>query len=428
MRLDRLLKFILVTLPLTNSVTLPLGFPLKLYELAGLVALGTLLLGGGVRLGRQARLPVLWGVFYFGSFLASAWGFYVLMDLDLSMLEWAHGRYHPLANTVFHYLYLAFDIGLMVLVLHALGQGLISLREFCRFWLYGSLLAVAYAVALNLVLAAGMPAALLLRWDEVQYMNLGGLNVARTGPFEEGNYFGFYLLASTVITLWGTRRWPDRFFRIMLPVLLLGIVITASPAAMMGALLVVFAAVFSGGVPVPVRGAAIGGMVAAVAVLIQTGLFRTLVLDKFSLIFFGGVTDVTNVSLIQRMNESYHAWQMFLDYPFGIGMGNFGYFFGQYPDLYTWLISDFASFKRIANNIYLEVLCEHGIVIFGLFLYLLYAKVRRLLVAREFLVAAGLVLLCGYFLAFPTFRLSLIWVFWGYVIHLGRDAGRQHAR
>jgi len=428
MRLDRLLKFILVTLPLTNSVTLPLGFPLKLYELAGLVALGTLLLGGGVRLGRQARLPVLWGVFYFGSFLASAWGFYVLMDLDLSMLEWAHGRYHPLANTVFHYLYLAFDIGLMVLVLHALGQGLISLREFCRFWLYGSLLAVAYAVALNLVLAAGMPAALLLRWDEVQYMNLGGLNVARTGPFEEGNYFGFYLLASTVITLWGTRRWPDRFFRIMLPVLLLGIVITASPAAMMGALLVVFAAVFSGGVPVPVRGAAIGGMVAAVTVLIQTGLFRTLVLDKFSLIFFGGVTDVTNVSLIQRMNESYHAWQMFLDYPFGIGMGNFGYFFGQYPDLYTWLISDFASFKRIANNIYLEVLCEHGIVIFGLFLYLLYAKVRRLLVAREFLVAAGLVLLCGYFLAFPTFRLSLIWVFWGYVIHLGRDAGRQHAR
>ena len=416
---DRLLRVILLTLPLTNSVTLPVGFPLKLYELAGAAALGGLLLDGAVDLQRRGRIPALWGVFLFGSLFASAWGLAELLASDLSMLEWAHGRFHPLANTLFHYAYLAFDIGLMVLVLHALAAGEITLRAFCRWWLYGALLAVAYAVALNLVLAAGLPAAVLLRWDEVQYMSVAGVQLARTGPFEEGNYFGWYLLASTVIAAWAALRWPDRLFRLALPALLLGVVITASPAALLGVLAVLFFAAMDRRVSPWARGAAVTGAAAVAVFLAATGLFRTLVLDKFSLLFFGGVTDVTNVSLVQRLNETYHAWLMFLDHPLGVGMGNYGYFFGRYPDLYTWMVSDFAGFKRIANNIYVEVLAEHGAILALLFVYLLYAQGRRLLQARERLLAFGYLLTCGYFLAFPTFRLALIWVFWGLLVHLG---------
>jgi len=112
---------------------------------------------------------------------------------------------------------------------------------------------------------------------------------------------------------------------------------------------------------------------------------------------------------------------MFLDHPQGVGMGNFGYFFGQYPDLYTWLITDFNNFKPIANNVYLEVLSEHGIILFLLFTFVLYLMIRRLVRAKEFMAASGMVLLCVYFAAFPTFRLSLIWVFWALMIFIGQD-------
>lgn len=426
MNLSGLLKIILLTLAFTNSATLPVGFPLKIYEVVGFLALLILLAGGGIRLGDKARIPLLWGVFFFGSLLASAWGLYELGNRDLSMLEWAHGRYDPLVNTLFHLSYLAFDIGLMVLGLHALVNKLLSLEEFCRWWLYGAVAAVAYGLALNIVLAAGLPSAVLLRFSDVYFMNVAGIPVARTGPFEEGNYFGLYLLASLVIGLYAGRRWPGRLFRWSVPVVLLGVVMSASPAALLGAGVVVLAAVMTGKISVTQRYLAIGIAALAFAGLVRTGLFQTVVLDKFSLLFLGGVADTRNVSLVQRLNESYHAWEMFRQYPWGVGIGNFGYFFGSYPDLYTWLITDFNNFKPIANNVYLEVLSEQGLGMFVLFMGLLGLMVRRMILAREFLVSVGFLLICVYFMAFPTYRLSLIWLFWSFIIYVGRGYGTRN--
>ncbi|MCP4572239.1 MAG: hypothetical protein GY838_07785 [bacterium] len=416
-----LLRFILVVLPLTNSVTLPVGFPLKLYEVAGFLAVAHALLGRGFALGRAGRVVALWGAFWFGSTLASAWGLYELSLRDLGMLEWAHGRYDPLINTLYHYTYLAFDIGLLALFLDALVSERISRYQFCRWWLTGTALAVGYAVVLNLVHHAGLPTLLVLRWDDVQLMNVGGIPVVRTGPFEEGNYFGLYLLASLVVALWARRRWPERFIRAMAPVILLGVVITASPAALLGAVALVLVAVFFGGGSPLARGAAVGAGALGLAFLAVTGLLQTLVLDKFSLLFYGGVADVRNISLVQRLNESHHAWQLFLDHPQGVGMGNFGYFFGDHANLYVWLRPLWMQFKHIPNNVYLEVLSEHGIVVALLFAGILVRKVVRLVRAREYLVTTGVLLMYVYFAAFPTFRLALIWVFWAFVLHLGSD-------
>lgn len=416
-----LLRFIVVVLPLTNSVTLPVGFPLKLYEIAGMVALGRALLGPGFLTGRAGRIVALWGVFYFGSMVASAWGLYELTLRDLGMLEWAHGRFHPVVNTAYHYVYLAFDIGLLLLVLDALTRETVSARDFCRWWLWGTALAVGYAVFLNLVYHAGLPTLLALRWDEVQTMSVAGVPVVRTGPFEEGNYFGLYLLCSLVIALWAQRRWPERIFRAIVPAILLGVVITASPAALLGAVVLVLVAVFFGGGSPLARGGAVAVGVGVFAVLAATGLLRTLVLDKFSLLLYGGVADTRNISLVQRLNESHHAWRLFLDHPQGIGMGNFGYFFGDHPDLYVWLPAVWMRIKHIPNNVYLEVLAEHGALVAPIFAAILVRMVYRLLRAREFLVTTGLLLMYVYFVAFPTFRLALIWVFWAFVLHLGRD-------
>ncbi len=421
MKLQTYLKIILLTLAFTSSATLPVGFPLKIYEGVGFLAILSLLVGGGMRLGKYQRLPLLWGVFFFSSMIASAWGLNELWSRDLSMLEWAHGRYKPLINTIFHYTYLAFDIGLLVLTLHLLENRIVRLLDFCRWWLWGAVAAVGYGIALNMVILAGLPAWLLLRFGTVDFMTIGGVSVARTGPFVEGNYFGLYLLASVIINLYALKNFSNKFFRLALPVLVVGVVMTASPAAMMGVAAVVVVAILTGGVSSSVRNATLFAGVVVFGFVVQSGLFQAVVLDKFSLLLVGGVTDTKNVSLVQRLNESYHAWLLFLDYPWGVGMGNFGYFFGNYPDLYTWLLTDFQNFKPISNNVYMEVLSEHGLLVALLFIYLLYYKFIRLVRARELVVAAGFILVCIYFVAFPTFRLSLIWIFWAFVIFLGHD-------
>ncbi len=418
-RLPGLLKIILVTLPFTSSVTLPVGFPLKIYELVGLVAVFGMFAAGQVNLAGRSRVPMLWLLFLFGTLFPAAYGLQLITDQRGSLLEWATGRYNPLVNTLFHYVYLAFDIFLLVLVVDLLGKGRISTRQFVRFWLIGTCLAVAYAVLLNLVTMVGLSPQLLLRWDEVQYMTIGGVNIARTGPFKEGNYFGLYLLLSMVLALWASQQYRERFYTWLVPIIALGALITASPAAILGLLVLVVVAMLMGwGTPM-LRLATAGGSVLVVVILVQSGLLLNFV-DKFSLILFGGVTDTRNVSMVQRLNESYHAWLMFLDHPWGIGIGNFGYLFGKYPDLYTWMQSDFVSLKHIVNNVYLEVLVEHGIILFGVFVYILAFQAQRLALARQWLILIGFGLLCGYFLVFPTYRLSLIWVFWGFVIWIGQ--------
>jgi len=417
-QLPGLLKIILVTLPLTASVTLPVGFPLKIYELVGVVAL-VQLAAGPVRLGGRSRVPLLWLVFWFGTLFPIAYGLPLILGQHGTMLEWATGRYHPVANTVFHYVYLGFDIGLLVLVVQVLGSGKLSGREFARYWLIGSCVAVIYAVLLNVVYRTGVSPQLLLRWHKLQFMPLAGFTVVRTGPFQEGNFFGLYLLLSMTMALWGSQQYRDRFFNWMVPGLGLGASIPASPAAILGVLILVGIAVLLGGGSPPVRLVIICGGIAVLVFLFESGLLANF-LDKFSLIIHGTVANTHNVSLLQRLNQSYHAWLMFLDNPWGVGIGNYGYLFGQYPDLFTWLTSDFSGTKLIVNNIYLEVLTEHGIILFTLFMYILGFMAQRLLVARRWLILTGYALLCAYFFAFPTFRLAFIWVFWGFLVWSGR--------
>lgn len=101
-------------------------------------------------------------------------------------------------------------------------------------------------------------------------------------------------------------------------------------------------------------------------------------------------------------------------------MANYGYFVGNYPDLHPWLKTEFTMIKRIPNNVYLEVLSEHGIVLAALFVGNLIGMAVRLFRSRAFIVLVGLGVACAYFVAFSTFRLAFIWVFWAFVLAVGQ--------
>lgn len=420
MNLRTLCVLILVTLPLTRSGTLPLGFPLKVYEPLIPIALLTAFSSGRVDIGGAARFVQWWLLFWISSVFTTALAYSLLDAIDLSVFTWATGRYAPPINALYHSIYLALDITLLVVLLSAIRGGILTLADFARTWTLASLASVCYAVGLNLVHWFGLPPALLLRWDsEPQIMNIAGLDVVRTGPFEEGNYFGLYLLLSLGIALWGLNRHGDRLYAAAAIVLSVGIFMTASPAAVaLGMSLLVLHALrpSTRGAwrTIPLAIAALG-----LALIASTNLLQEIVIEKFSLLFYGGVVASDNVSLFMRVNESYHAWQLFLDHPFGVGIGAFGYFWGEHPELFAWMSVPFEAEKLIPNNVWLEILSEQGLVGMACFLMAMGTLARGLRRQGEHFLGWVLAAMLVYFVAFPSFRLMFLWGFWAFVAAAG---------
>ena len=417
--LRRVCAAILLFLAFSKSLTLPVLFPLKIYEPLLLLALAAAFAEGRIDIGPNARFIQCWFLFWLLSLLPTVHGTSLVLDADRGALLWAQGRYDPNFNAFFHTAYLALDILALVVFSSALRRGQLRLRDFCRLWTLGAIVAVVYAIALNLFQRLGLPLSLLGRFSDPHVMHLPGIELVRNGPFEEGNYFGLYLVLSYGLCLWSAMRFGDRMFRRAPIVLALGCVISASPAALgcLGVLLL--ASLKESALPRAVRSFQLVLLACVSSLLLWTPLLHELVLEKFSMLIYGGVTDSGNVSLVQRLNEMHHAWRLFLAHPFGIGIGNFGYFYGEVPDLFTWLNVDYGFKKQIPNMVYLEILCEQGIQGLLLFLLALYALLAPLAARRERLLWLTGLCMLAYLIVFPTFRLVFLWVFWAFLVHVG---------
>ena len=419
MRPRTLVRAILFSLPFTRSCTLPVGFPLKLYEPLVPLGLAAVFHRGRMDTGRASRFLQWWLLFWLASLASTTIGFTFLDAIDLSVFAWAHGRYDPLVNAIFHTVYLGLDIALLALLLAVLRQGDLDADAFVRDWLLGTRIAVAYGLALNGIHALGLPAALLGRFDaDLQVIHVAGMEVVRTGPFEEGNYFGLYLLSSLVLLLW---RWPARPARshvITLLAVAVGILMTASPAAVFLGAAILCAHALRPETRGAMRWTPVLLAVGIGAAVVGTDLFQEIVLEKFSLLFYGGVVASDNVSLFMRINESHHAWRLFLDHPFGVGIGAFGYFWGEHPEFYPWMSVPFSTEKLIPNNVWLEILSEQGAVGMLLFLGAMGTLVRGLRRRRQGFLLVGLGAMLVYFVAFPSFRLMFLWAFWALLAHV----------
>lgn len=416
---------ILLALPFTKSLTLDVGFSFKLYEMLIPLALVAAFREGPVDTGPHSRFLRVWLVFLFLSLFPSAWGYTLVTQRDLTDLTWAVGRYDPLVNVLFHTVYLGLNIMVLAVFLAAFHSRRLSVMTFCRWWCYGALAAVAYAGVLNLAHWSGAPLALVGRAGELQTMPVLGLDVVRSGPFEEGNYFGLYLVCSMVIALWAGARTGERFWYRCLPLFAAGIFVSASPAALAVVVVLLGVTAVHPATPRGFRVVTAVVIVGVMGALLGTDLFRKLVLDKFSLLIFGGITDAGNISLMQRTNEMVHAWRVFLDHPVGVGIGNFGYFWGDHPEFFTELDVDYNAVKQIPNMVYLEILSEQGAQGLVLFLFAMGSLSSALYWRRERLLLLGLWAMLAYFVVFPTFRLVFLWVFWAFLLAAAARSDRE---
>lgn len=418
-RLGPYLATILISLPFTMGLTLPVVVPLKIYEVVGAVALVVLLTAHRVEAGPSRQVLLLWFLLLAGSFVSAIASLLLLDGVNTGLLDWAQGRFVPVVNLAYNLVYLGFVLGLGALFVHALYTGALTPLGFVRFWLFGALAAAVYAVALNLLHWAGLPRALLLHFGPVQTLPLGGLDVVRGGPFLEGNYLGLYMALSCAFALWAIRERPaDAWLRRLLVPIVVGTVISGAPLALLGVGALLAFAACRREYPTSLRRLLGVGLVVALMAGASSNLVRVQFMEKLSLLLTGGVADHGNVSLIQRSNEAYKAWLMFRDHPWlGVGVGNFGYHAWLYPELFTWMPNEAVVNRQIPNNVYLEVLAEQGAPVFLVFVAALAMPWRRLWRRRLALLLIAYTIMLVYFMAFPSYKLAFLWVAMAFFLH-----------
>jgi O-antigen ligase len=404
---------VVATLPFALGLTIDLRFPLKIYEVAlGLAALTCLadLRIPSIPAARRAALPLVGLLgFALAVLLIHAWA-------PPRGLEWTEfeTRFGPLGDGITKILYI---------ILALFGFFLVAWQSYrdedavVRAWLLGACMAAAYAWYLILSSLTGLEPFLLPGITEPQRITFGDLVLMRAGPFAEGNYFGLYLVLSTAVALYAGRRG--------LALILSATALTTFSTVNVLGLVILWTLVLVRPAHRNVRisrkvlyGVVALLVIAAVgAALVATGYLQNVVLGKLS------GQDVG--SRLERLNQALTGLQMFWAHPIaGVGLSQYGYYYDRYQFVSVALPIDPVLAKHIANNVYIELLAELGVVGLLLFVAFLIQIWRQTKAARLRPLRYGLVSLLLALNAFPTVSVMFLWAFFGFIVGVSsRHAG-----
>ena len=391
------------TLPLTYAMTLRVVFPVKIYEVV-LVICGALMLWEG-------RIVLAPGLARYAKpvFALLAWASAVLcvrlaFPLDSFTTDGFEARLGPLGDGIIKVAYWLLALYAFVLVATAAYE---DERRVGRWWCIGAIAAAIYGWMLMLSSLFSLPAPLLPGMLRPQLIDIAGRAIFRGGTFEEGNYFAMYLLTSLAVALWMRWRWTAGF-------LACTVFITFSTANVVA--LALFGLIYSQGVNAEdrdlrgrIRAAAgfFALMIAVGSILFATGYISEFFIAKLSTEEFG--------SKLDRLDLAVAGLRMSLDHPIaGVGLSHYGFNYRPYQ------ITDFFDrmrpVKPIANNPWVELLAETGVV--GLAFALMFA--RRVWQKASGLdgvaFRAGLAGVALGLFTFPSITVLFIWAFCGLVV------------
>jgi len=390
------------TLPLTYAMTLRIVFPIKIYELV-LCICGALMLWEGrivlaPRLARFAR-PIL--AFLAWSVLVLA--FRLAVPLDSFTTDGFDARLGPVGDAVVKIAYWLLALFAFALVATAAYE---DARRVGRWWCIGAIVSAVYGWLLSLSSVFNLPAPLLPGMVKPQIINIAGRELFRGGTFEEGNYFAMYLLTSLAVALWMRWRWTAVF-------LATTVFITFSTANVIA--LALFGAIYTLGVGAQNRDPR--GTVYAIAlfaagatlvtsILLATGYVSEFFIAKLSTEEFG--------SKLDRLDLAVAGLRMSLEHPvMGVGLSHYG--FNYRPYQLTDFFDRFRPVKPIANNPWVELLAETGVV--GLALVVTFSRRvwRMASGASGVTFRAGLAAVALGLFTFPSITVLFIWAFCGLV-------------
>ena len=187
----------LITLPLMQALTVPVGFPLKIYEV---LLLGSLALLPFLRHLRfpQSAIP-----------MARVTSYWLLMVSLLLVVKlcWPpssmsstliESRFGPVGDGITKLVYLWLNLFGFV-IFSSLAYR--SENLFIRTWLWGALFVSSYEFYLVVANLAGVLAPPVLPGSLLVYFGLGSHAILRNATFTEGNFAGLYFVLSTLLAL-----------------------------------------------------------------------------------------------------------------------------------------------------------------------------------------------------------------------------------
>jgi hypothetical protein len=424
-----LLAICIADLPFTYAMTLNIGVPIKIYEamlpllcffLVGHVCFSDRLPFRMKKADRQVAVTVvLFCLFYTVSYL---FGLPRIAGQMSTLPEWFAGRFNP---------YLASSLRVVQVVGNAILFVMIIVYErgrlplFIRAWLIGACLSAFYtwySIGSSLsghepILLPGMTGDL----SESLIIGALGRTIPRSGTFLEGNFAGPYMLLSALLAF-SLHSIQKRWYLPCIAWFLWATVfLTFSTIPIVCALvipIVVSAMKLRHLKPIEKRMLLV--YVAVVLLIIGcTQLFSApIIKEVVAYKVFGPPDDnpVIALSMAERRDFIQAGFRIFREFPvLGVGPSNYGLFFEKYSEVAG---LGFGR-KMIANNVYVELLAEAGVV--GLVAFLIFG----FLIIGRFLrdsrgerlglfIGFGFVSLFLMFNAFPTFAVAYVWVFFAF--------------
>jgi len=411
----RLVLFAVLTLPFTLALTLNLRFPLKLYELA--------LLAAGLTCLAQFRIPTLrlasgagrWVVLLVGWALAVLLLHVWLPPVGLSTSGFA-ARFGPLGDGIAKILYLLLSLfGFLQIAERTYREEHVVLR----YWLIGAMAAAFYAWYLFGFSLVGRSPFLLPGIDIPQVYTFGNFAVIRSGTFEEGNFLGLYLVMSTMLALYAKRPLVALF--LAASVLVSFSTVNFAALALLSAVLIWRGpARLSAGRKLAAVLAGILVLVGVGALLVGTGYVQSVLAEK--------LVGENLISRLERVVLALTGLNMFRDHPLtGVGISQYGYYYNTYEALSLSGLSIFHLDKLIANNVYVELLSELGIIGFTIFLGFLVRIWRNLQGHRALPLRLGFLAMLLVWNAFPSYSVMFLWAYWGVIMGVSARAAEQRS-
>jgi O-antigen ligase len=334
-------------------------------------------------------------LFFFYCFLSACYGYWNLQSLNKINLLLTYGTESYFQIVVERLL----QISLVVLAFLAVTQSRHSLHSLMYWWLQG----MAIVFFLHIF---------------TYVFSLDG-NIQRAGTFPEGNFGGMYYLLSFFIALefnrLSSRGYLSYFFILSA---FMGIFLTQSTIGII-LVLVLF------GIQYVLSSFNFNKL------LIRLFLFFVLSTLLYALVDFTGFDfgireklfeesiTAKSFSRIDRIESIRVGLVLFLDNPLmGQGLQTYGFLSNDLLTGTLHLMHE-GHFRRIPNNIFVELLSEMGLVGFMLLMSflasLIFVVVKRTDAACKYWLL-GIAAVFLYWNAFPTYSVIFIWVFFGMIL------------
>lgn len=389
----------IAALPLTQTLTADVGFPLKVSEIALMVAILFRLTQRQPPQTDRPRAALFRAKLLAAASLASLVAASQAPDRPL---DFGLYRIAPLADGFLQLAYLILAIAGMGLVADVASR---RRDDVIRWWLRAAQFAAGYSFYLNVAGLAGISFPV-LPGTSLQNAQVGSVLIYRAGTFLEGNFFGLYLLISFALALHSKR--PGTALIISVALLL---TLSTPNILALGAL----------GLFCIVRGARRGQMGFA---LLAGGVMLAVVTAvpvSYQVAVLGKVSDNSSQSSLERRGAAAAAASMLVDHPIiGVGVGQYALWFPVHRPDFVPLGFLSEGRRQIANNVYAQVAAESGVV--GLasllvFLGAIATRVRRH--GRQAALTFALVLLV--LNAFPSLTVLFLWAYFGIALSSPRD-------